>query len=131
MSDLIFWAGLAHFAVLVASALVPQVLDWKSDLARVAPLTRRLVWVHGWYIVGVIVFFGVLGSTMSGALAAGTPLARAICGFIALFWTARIALQYRVLYEKKLMRDARVRAGYHGLTCLFAFFVLVFGGAAL
>jgi len=131
MSELIFWAGLAHFAVLAASALVPQVLDWKRDLARVAPLTRRLVWVHGWYVVGCIVFFGVLGSTLSGALAAGTPLARAVCGFIALFWTVRIALQYRVLYAPDVMRDARVRAGYHALTCLFAFFAVVFGSAAL
>ena len=95
MTDLIFVAGLLHFGVLIASALVPQVLDWRRDLAAVAPLTRRLVWVYGGYIVGNIVFFGVLASSLPSVLASGTPLARAVCAFIALFWTVRLTLQPR------------------------------------
>ena len=131
MTDLIFVAGLLHFGVLIASALVPQALDWRRDLAAVAPLTRRLVWVYGGYIVGNIVFFGVLALSLPAVLASGTPLARAICGFIALFWTVRLTLQYRVLYARELVRGLVLTAGYHGLTLIFAFFAVVFGSAAL
>ena len=131
MSDWIFLAGLLHFGVLVASALVPQVLDWRHDLARIAPLTRRLVWVYGAYVVGNIVFFGLLASLMPGALAGGTPLARAVSGFIAIFWTVRLCLQYGVLHSPALLRKRVLRYGYHGLTALFAYFALVFGAAAL
>jgi len=131
VTTLIFTAGLLHFGVLIASALIPQVLDWKGDLQGVAPLTRKLVWVYGGYIVGNILFFGVLASSMPAALASGTPLARAICAFIALFWTVRLSLQYRVLYAKELVRGFVLTTGYHGLTLVFAFFALVFGKAAL
>jgi hypothetical protein len=131
VTTLLFAAGLLHFGVLVASALVPQALDWRRDLARVAPLTRRLVWVYGGYIVGNIVFFGLLGTLLPAQLASGTPLARAVCGFVAAFWTVRLALQYRVLYSREHVRGPLLRGGYHGLTLVFAFFALVFGRAAL
>jgi hypothetical protein len=131
MTQLIFLAGLLHFGVLIASALTPQVLEWKKDLADITPLTRKLVWVYGGYVVGNIVFFGVLASLMPSTLASGTPLARAICAFIAVFWTVRLSLQYRVLYSKALVRGFVLKAGYHGLTVVFAFFAFVFGKAAL
>lgn len=131
MSDWVFFAGLLHFGVLVASALVPRVLDWRGDLARVAPLTRRLVWVYGAYIVGNIVFFGLVASLMPGTLSDKTPLARALSGYIALFWTARLCLQYGVLHSPELLRRGALRAGYHGLTVVFLYFAVVFGAAAL
>ena len=131
MTELIFVAGMLHFGVLIASALVPQVLDWRSDLARITPLTRRLVWVYGGYIVGNIVFFGLLASLMPAVLASGTPLARAICAFIALFWAVRLSLQYRVLYAREFVRNPLLATGYHGLTLVFAYFTFVFTKAAL
>jgi hypothetical protein len=131
VTTLVFLAGLLHFGVLVASALVPRALDWRRDLARVEPLTRRLVWVYGGYIVGNIVFFGLLATILPAELASGAPLARATCGFIAAFWGVRLSLQYRVLYSREHVRGALRRGGYHGLTLAFAFFALVFGRAAL
>ena len=131
MTHLIFAAGVLHFGVLVASALVPQVLDWRRDLAAVAPLTRRLVWVYGGYVVGTIVFFGLLATMLPSVLASGTPLARAVCAFIALFWTVRLTLQYRVLYARELLRGFLLTTGYHGLTLVFVFFAVVFWSAAL
>ena len=131
MTDFIFLAGLLHFFVLIASALIPQVLDWRRDLAGVAPLTRRLVWVYGGYVVGNIVFFGLLATLLPSVLASGTPLARAVCAFIAIFWTVRLTLQYRVLYARELIRGFVLTTGYHGLTLVFAYFAVVFGSAAL
>jgi hypothetical protein len=55
---LIFIGGILHFGILLASAAVPQVLDWKGSLAKLDGLTRQLVWVHGIFIVLVIIGFG-------------------------------------------------------------------------
>ncbi|MHC4955410.1 MAG: hypothetical protein ACYTGZ_16275 [Planctomycetota bacterium] len=131
MKDLIFLAGALHFGVLIASALVPQVLDWRADLARVSTLTRRVVWVHGAYIVLVIVAIGSVSLLQADALASHSPLARSVCGFVALFWGGRLLLQYGVLDPTGHLRTRLLRAGYHGLTLVFAFFAFVFGWAAL
>ena len=131
MQDLIFVAGLLHFGILIASALVPQALDWRRELARLSPLSRRLVWVHGGYVVLMIVGLGAVATTQAGPLAAQTPLARAVCGFIALFWGIRLLLQYGVLDAKPHLGNRLLRAGYHALTLSFAFLTGVFAWAAL
>lgn len=46
LEQLIFIGGILHFGILIASALVPQVLDWKASLAKLDGLLRQLIWVH-------------------------------------------------------------------------------------
>ncbi len=128
---LILIAGLLHFGVLIASALVPQVLDWRGELNRVSPLTRQLVWTHGAFIVLTIIGFGVLSITNASALAAGDPLARAVSGFIAIFWGLRLALQYTWFDARAYLTTPLLKGGYHGLTLLFTYFTAVFAYAAL
>jgi hypothetical protein len=48
---LIFIGGLVHFGILLASAMVPRVLDWRTSLRKLDGLSRQLVWVHGLFIV--------------------------------------------------------------------------------
>ena len=130
MSELIFVAGLLHFGILLASALVPQVLDWQGELARLSPLSRRLVWVHGGYVVFMIVGLGAVAVGQADALSAGTPLARAVCGFIALFWGVRLCLQYGVLDATGHLDQWFLKFGYHGLTLVFVYHAVVYAFAA-
>jgi hypothetical protein len=131
LSHFILIAGLLHFGVLIASALVPRVLDWRGDLAKVSPLTRQLVWTHGVFIVLVIIAFGALSIGNAGALAEGSPLARWVCGFIAVFWGSRLALQYTWFDARPYLTTSFLKMGYHGLTVVFAYFTGVFGWAAV
>lgn len=128
---LIFLGGILHFGILIASALVPQVLDWKSALRRLEGLTRQLVWVHGAFIVLVIIGFGLLSLLFPRELAAGTPLARGLCGFIALFWIARLAVQFFVFDAKPYLTSLFLRTGYHALTLVFTYHALIYSRAAL
>jgi hypothetical protein len=128
---LILIGGMLHFGILIASACVPGVLDWRKELAKLEPLSRQLVWVHGAFIVLVIIGFGALSVTLPGELASGTPLARGICLFIALFWTARLAVQFFVFDAKAYVRSSWLKLGYNGLTVVFLYHTVVYATAAL
>jgi len=128
---LILIAGFLHFGVLIASALVPQVLDWKGELNRVSKLTRQLVWTHGVFIVLTIIGFGVLAVLNAEALAAGNMLARSLAGFIAVFWGGRLLLQYTWFDCRDYLKTPVLKWGYHGLTLVFTYFTAVFSFAAL
>jgi len=123
---LIFIGGILHFGILLASAMAPKVLDWKTSLNKLDGLSRQLVWVHGAFIVLVILGFGLLSVLFSEDLAAGTPLARGVSLFIALFWTARLIVQFFVFDAKPYLKTAFLKAGYHGLTVVFMYHAVVY-----
>jgi hypothetical protein len=123
-------AGAAHFGVLVASALVPLRLDWRRELQPLPRLQRQMHWVYGGYVVLSIVAFGTLCLLNAEELARGSLLARSLCAYIALFWAIRLSLQW-VLDVEPYLSAWWLRLGYHTLTVVFAFFVVVFTLAAL
>ena len=120
-----------HFGTLIASATVPQVLDWKGELRKLAPLSRQLIWVHGLFIVLTIIGFALLTTFCASDLALRTPLARAVCGFIAVFWLARLFFQFFVFDAKPFLNGPLLKLGYHGLTLVFVYQATVLSWAAL
>ena len=122
-------AGAAHFAVLIASALVPIKLRWTAELAGLPRILRQLFWVYGGYIVLSIVAFGAISLLNARELAAGSALARGFCAYVAVFWAIRLSLQ-AVLDLKDHLTARWMRLGYHALSVAFAGFVLVYGYAA-
>jgi hypothetical protein len=131
MKSLLLAGGLLHVVILIASGLTPRVLDWRANLAALHPFLRRLFWVYGTFIVLVIVSFGALTLFNAHELASGAPLARSICAVIAIFWLARLAVQFFVFDARPFLRTTFLRVGYHGLTFLFAALVFIYGCAAL
>ena len=123
--------GLLHFVVLIASALTPRVLDWRANLATLHPFLRRLFWVYGCFIVLVIISFGLLSLIHANELASGTALSRSVCAMIALFWLARLGVQFFVFDARPFLTTPFLRLGYHGLTLLFTALVVIYGYAAL
>jgi hypothetical protein len=131
LAQLILIGGVLHFGILLASACVPQVLDWRQSLAKLDPLSRQVVWVHGAFIVLVIIGFGALSVALPAQLASGTPLARAMSLFIAVFWAARLAVQFFVFDAKPHLQNMFLKVGYHGLTLVFLFHTVVYSIAAI
>jgi hypothetical protein len=127
---LLFVGGILHFGILFASALVPRVLDWRSALRQLDPLSRQLVWVHGLFIVLVIIAFGVLSVAFPHELADGSRLARAVCAFIGLFWTCRLVVQFAVFDARPYLKSALLAIGYRGLTVVFCYLAIVYAWAA-
>ncbi len=127
---LLIVAGILHFGIISAGVLTPQVLNMKLRLAPLPELLRQLIWVHGGYIVFIIIGFGSLSLLLPAELASGSTLARAVCGFIALFWSVRLVLQYLYFRPQPFLSGGWLKAGYHGLTVVFAYFAVVYGLAA-
>jgi hypothetical protein len=128
---LIFVGGVVHFGILIASALVPKVLDWKDSLGKLDGLSRQLVWVHGAFIVLVIIGFGLLSVLLAGELVSGTPLARAVCLFIASFWAARLVVQFFIFDAKPYLKSTFLKLGYNGLTVVFTYLTVVYSLAVI
>jgi hypothetical protein len=127
---LIRLGGCVHFCILVASALVPRVLSWRTELAPLHPFLRRLFWVYGAFIVLTIVSFGTLSVAFAAELARASGLARGVCGVIAVFWLARLAVQFFVFDARPFLTTWWLRMGYHGLTVIFTLLPLPYAAVA-
>jgi hypothetical protein len=127
----LYLGGLLHFCVLVASALAPRALGWRHNLALLPKLLRQMFWVYGAFIVLVIVGFGTLTLCFAPRMAAGDPLGRALCAFVAAFWTTRLVVQWFVFDAGPWLNRPLYRTGYHALTAVFVVLVAVYGWAAL
>ena len=130
MKLLLILGGLLHFVILIASALTPRMLDWRTNLGALHPFLRRLFWVYGVFIVLVIISFGTLTLIRADELASATPLARSVCAMIAIFWLARLGVQFFVFDARPFLTTAFRRVGYHGLTFLFSALVFIYGCVA-
>ncbi len=130
LSRLLVAAGVGQLSVLIASALVPFRLKWREELRPLSRLHRQMYWIYGGYVVLSIVAFALLSILNARELAAGSGLARGFCGYVAVFWGIRLALQ-GVLDVKPHLSAGWLKAGYVGLTLLFACFTAVYAWAAL
>ena len=131
LDQLLLAAGALHFTLLLPGALLPKVLKWRTELRNVCDLTRHVIWVHGAFVVMVIVGFGLLTLLNARALTSGTLLARSLCGLIAIFWLSRLVTQLFIFDARPYLRTWFLKAGYHGLTAVFTYFAAVYAWAAL
>jgi hypothetical protein len=130
LARLIFLAGVAQLGVLIASAIVPFRLNWRTELSSLSRLHRQMYWVYGGYVVLSIVAFALLSILNARELARGSGLARGVCSYVAVFWGIRVALQ-GVFDVKEHLTAGWLKAGYYALTVLFAMLTVVYAWAAL
>jgi len=123
-------AGLLQLSLLGAGAAMQHVTGMRTETARLNPFHRQLFWVYLVFIGFTLAGFGVVTLLNAQALAAGTPLARSLCGFIALFWLLRLLVQLFVLDVTPYLTDIWRRIGYRALTVVFIYLPLVYGWAA-
>lgn len=128
---LLVLAGILHLCITTAGLVMTLVLDWRRSLAPLCGLTRHIIWTHAGFVLLCIVGFGAISLLAAPSLASGAPLARAVSGFIALFWGIRLLIQFFLFDARPYLTNRWLAAGYHGLTVVFGYFVLVYGMAAI
>jgi uncharacterized membrane protein len=131
MKLLLQLAAAVQLLILIASASIPRILDWRKNLAVLHPFLRKLFWVYGVFVVMVIIAFAVLTFRHADAMAAREPVARSLCLFITIFWGARLLVQFAIFDARPFLTNWFYKTGFHALTIIFAFLTFVYGKAAL
>jgi hypothetical protein len=130
--SLALWlAGAGHFAVLIASLQVPYRLDWKQDLGKLAPLNRKLMWVHGAFAVYTIISFGALTLLLHDEILHGERAALALAVFIGIYWLLRVVVDFTYYDHSDWPKGRAFVAGHILLTALFIFLSATYLGASL
>jgi hypothetical protein len=130
LTNLIVLAGLGQLGILIASAMVPFHLRWRTELQALPRLHQQMHWVYGGYVVLSIVAFAALSILNAQELASGSALARGVCAYVAVFWGIRLVLQGVFDIHAYLTRPW-MRAGYAVLGLLFASFTAIYAWAAV
>ncbi len=123
-------AGVLHLGLIAAGLLMPRAVKLRSHLAALPPFIRRLYWVYYSFIGLCLVGFGSLSFGLAGALAAGGPLPRAICAFLAAFWTLRLIAAIFIFDVRPYLTSSSLRLGYHATNIAFVYLPVVYALAA-
>ena len=124
------FAGLLHLGLIAAGGLMPGAVKLRTNLTSLPPFIRRLFWVYYVFIGLSLVSFGALSFFLADALASGTMLARAVCGFLAVFWTIRLFAAAFVFDVKPYLTNALWKTGYQATNVVFALLPVIYGWAA-
>lgn len=126
MTAWIVLAGLGQLGLAAGSLAIPRVLGWREETMRLTRLTRQVFWTYAGYIWATNVCMGALSALAPQLLLDGTPLARAVCAYIALYWGARLLLQL-FCYDRAAVTTAALRLAEVTLAVLFAFLAATYG----
>jgi hypothetical protein len=122
--ELLLWvAGALQLVIAAANLLLPRILRYRENLARMSPMVREIFLVHSGYIVLVLIAFGTMSLVFAPDLAGGSSLGRFLSAFLAVFWLLRIPVQ--------LAYDPAVRRKYRLFDVAFLVALLYLGGTYL
>ncbi|MDB6023293.1 MAG: hypothetical protein JWQ04_3150 [Pedosphaera sp.] len=123
-------AGILHLGLIGAGLLMPRVVNLRLHLATLPCFVRRLFWVYYAFIAFCLVSFGLLSFVFAGTLAAGGGLARAVCGFLAVFWTIRLIAAMFIFDVRPYLTNAFWRLGYALTNIVFTCLPVIYAVAS-
>lgn len=123
-------AGIGQLALVIGSLAIPRILRWQEDTGRLRPLTRQVFWTYAGYIWTTNLCFGLLSVGAPDWLLDRSPLAGVVAGYIALYWAARLVIQFAYFDRSAMPAGLGPRLGEAALVGLFVFLTLVYGGVA-
>lgn len=122
-------AALTHLGLVAAGALMPFATGLWSDCAKLTPFARTLFRVY-YAFIGLCLFsFGIGSWLFASELASGAPLARAVCAFLAAFWTLRW-IAALLLDVTPYLVNGWWRLGYSATNVVFCLLPFLYAWAA-
>jgi len=85
---------------------------WDVELTRVSLFTRRVFFVHTFFIAMTVTMMGAFCAVYAGALVEPQVLSRAILAGMVVFWGSRLVAQFTA-YESAIWRGDRFRTRMH------------------
>jgi hypothetical protein len=115
--------GLSH-------AFFNRFFGWDVELAGVSLLTRRVFFVHTFFVAMTVTMMGAFSAVYAGALVEPQTLSRAILAGMVVFWGSRLLAQFTA-YESAIWRGNRFRTRMHVAFSILWIYVTATFGVAL
>ena len=125
------FTAVTYLGLLAAGMLMPGVVGLRQHIGTLPKFIRQLFWVYYAFIGLSLICFGLGTFLLADQLAAGTPLARAVCGFLALFWTVRFVAGTFVFDLRPYLTNRWRRAGLMAANLVFTSLPILYGWVAL
>ncbi len=103
---------------------------WEQELQSVSLLTRRIFFVHSFFIGFGVALSGALSLFYANLLLRPDALNRGILAALAVFWLCRLLAQF-FAYDSAIWRGNRFRTAMHALFAVFWCYVTAIYGLAL
>jgi hypothetical protein len=126
IKTLIYLAGIAQIILALVSLVIPKILGWKTELAKVQPLIKQMFWTYAAYILVTNLCFGLLSAFATADLINGSRLALLLSGFIAVYWISRVLIQFLYFDRSNFPTGKFHVIGEVLLVALFIFLSLVY-----
>jgi hypothetical protein len=115
--------GLSH-------AFFNRYFGWEQELAAVSLLTRRVFFVHSFFIALGVVLSGAVSFMYADTLLRPAALNRALLAAMVMFWLCRLLAQF-FAYDSAIWRGDRFRTFMHVAFTLIWCYVTATYGIAL
>ena len=124
VGTLLMLLGLSHI-------FFNRFFGWEQELAAVSLLTRRVFFVHNFFIGLVVVLGGAASFFCANALLQPGTLSRAVLAGMATFWLCRLVAQF-VAYDHAIWQGDRFRTFMHvACSLLWCYVTATYGIAFL
>jgi hypothetical protein len=123
VGSLLMVLGLSH-------AFFNRYFAWDVELAGVSLFTRRVFFVHTFFIAMTVTMMGAFSALFARALIEPQALSRAILAGMVVFWGSRLVAQFTA-YESAIWRGHRFRTRMHVAFSIFWVYVTGTYGLAL
>ena len=130
LATLLQIAGLMHIGLAWAGATMPRTVKLAEHLKPLLPFIRNLVWVYYTFIALMLVSFGTLTFLFANQMAAGEPVARALCILMAVFWTMRLIAAVFFFDVRPYLTNWFYMVGYQATNIVFLYLVAIYIWAA-
>ncbi|HEY4359195.1 MAG TPA: hypothetical protein VGN16_25835 [Acidobacteriaceae bacterium] len=111
----------------VSHAWFNRYFGWKQELEAVSLLTRKMFFVHTFFIGLGVTLAGAGSLLYADSLLRPDPLSRALLAGMTLFWFCRLLAQF-FAYDRALWRGDRFRTFMHtAFTTLWCYVTATYG----
>jgi hypothetical protein len=128
---LLRFAALTYLGIVAAGLLMPRVVGLWEHLRPLPDFIRKLFFVYYGFIGLCLISFGAGTFVFAEELASGSPLARAVCGFLAVFWAARFFVATFVFDLRPYLTNVWRRVGLAMANTVFACLPIFYAFVAL
>lgn len=123
-------SALVHLGLIAAGALMPFATGLWPETDKLSPFARTLFRVYYAFIGLCLAGFGIGSWVFARELSGGSTPARAVCGFLAVFWTIRLVAAF-LLDVRPYLTNGWWRIGYGLTNLVFGTLPFVYGWAVI